>query len=302
MVCNMKIVRHLGTSELPKSELSKRDQILGLLEERPSWHSGEMMAERLGISRAAVAKHVAALRAAGHGIESVSRRGHRLVVKADDFRVEDVQAHLGTRIFGKKEWLSFDSIASTNRQAIIWAAEGAEAGSIVLAEHQTEGRARKGRHWLSVPRGIQCSIVLRPSFQEDRIPLLTMLAAVAVTEAIMRCTPLLPRIKTPNDVLLNGRKICGVLVETGLRASEIEWAVMGIGCNVNAVQADFAEELQSSASSLFAESQEPVSRPMLLARILEQAEFWYDRLQTGEDNTLCQKWAELGGEPFLRQA
>ena len=94
MVCNMKIVRHLGTSELPKSELSKRDQILGLLEERPSWHSGEMMAERLGISRAAVAKHVAALRAAGHGIESVSRRGHRLVVKADDFRVEDVQAHL----------------------------------------------------------------------------------------------------------------------------------------------------------------------------------------------------------------
>lgn len=297
MVYNMKAVRHPGTSEPSKPELSTRDQVLALLEERQGWHSGEMMAERLGISRAAVAKHIAALRAAGHGIDSASRRGHRLAVKADDFTAEDVRAQLKTQVFGKKEWLSFASIASTNRQAIVWAAEGAEAGSIVLAEHQTEGRGRKGRHWFSVPRGIQCSIVLRPSFQEDRIPLLTMLAAVAVTEAIMRCAPLFPRIKTPNDVLLNGRKICGVLVETGLRASEIEWAVMGIGCNVNAVQADFAEELQSSASSLFAESHEPVSRTMLLARILERAEFWYDRLQAGEDNSLCQKWEELGGAP-----
>lgn len=281
---------------LTNSALSKREQILALLEAQQGWHSGEMMAERLGISRAAVAKHIAALRAAGHGIESASRRGYRLVVKTDDFTVEDMQIRLGTRVLGKKEWLYFDSIPSTNRQAIIWAAGGAEAGCIILAECQTEGRGRKGGHWFSVPRGIQCSIVLRPSFQEDRIPLLTILATVAVTEAILQCTSLAPRIKTPNDVLLNGRKICGVLVETGLRANEIEWAVVGIGCNVNAVQADFAEDLQASASSLFIESHAPVSRMMLLARILERAEFWYDRLQADECDSLCKRWTELGGE------
>ena len=291
MVYNMKITQISNSSDL-----SKREQILALLEAQQGWHSGEMMAEQLGVSRAAVAKHMAALRAAGHGIESASRRGYRLVVKMDDFTVEDMQARLKTRGLGKKEWLYFDSIPSTNRQAIIWAAGGAEAGSIILAESQTEGRGRKGRHWYSVPRGIQCSIVLRPSFQEDRIPLLTMLATVAVTEAILQCTSLVPRIKAPNDVLLNGRKVCGVLVETGLRATEIEWAIVGIGCNVNAVQADFAEDLQACASSLFIESHVPVSRMTLLAHILERIEFWYDCLQVDECDSLRKKWEELGGE------
>lgn len=287
----------MKTTQVPNSsDLSKREQIIALLEAQQGWHSGELMAERLGISRAAVAKHIAALRAAGHGIESASRRGYRLVVKTDDFTVEDVQARLKTWVLGKKEWLYVNSIPSTNRQAVIWAAGGAEAGCIILAEGQTEGRGRKGGHWFSVPRGIQCSIILRPSFQEDRIPLLTMLATVAVTEAIVDCTSLAPRIKAPNDVLLNGRKICGVLVETGLRATEIEWAVMGIGCNVNAIQTDFAEDLQARASSLFIESQTPVSRMALLARILERVEFWYERLQADECDSLRKKWEELGGE------
>jgi birA, biotin-[acetyl-CoA-carboxylase] ligase region len=291
MVYNMKIAQISNSSDL-----SKREQILALLEVQQGWLSGEMMAEQLGISRAAVAKHMAALRATGHGIESASRRGYRLVVKTDDFTIEDMQARLKTRVLGKKEWLYFDSIPSTNRQAIIWAAGGAETGCIILSESQTEGRGRKGGHWFSVPRGIQCSIVLRPPFQEDRIPLLTMLATVAVTEAILQCTSLVPRIKAPNDVLLNERKICGVLVETGLRATEIEWAVVGIGCNVNAVQTDFAEDLQASASSIFIESHVPVSRMTLLARILERVEFWYDLLQTDECDSLRKRWAELGGE------
>ena len=273
-----------------------REQIFALLEEQRGWISGEQIAERLGISRAAVAKHVVALRASGHKIESASRRGYRLVVKADDFTAEAVKAQLHACVIGKKEWQCFESTSSTNRQAVIWAMEGAEEGCIVLAEHQTEGRGRKGRQWFSVPRGIQCSIVLRPSFHEENVPLLTMLATIAVVEAIMRCTPLAPRVKAPNDVLLNGRKICGILVETGLRASEIEWAVMGIGCNVNAVQDDFADDLQASAGSLFVAAQEPVSRTILLAHIFEQVEFWYGRLQVGESTSLIRKWEELGGE------
>jgi len=275
--------------------LPTRGQVLAFLEKQQGWISGEQVAEQLGISRAAVAKHVAALRAAGHGIESASRRGYRLVVKADECTMEAVQARLGASVMGAKAWQYFESLPSTNRQAVIWAMEGAEEGSIVLAEHQTEGRGRKGKQWCSVPRGIQCSIVLRPSFQEEQIPLLTMLATVAVVEATMHCTALVPRIKAPNDVLLDGRKICGVLVETGLRAAEMEWAVMGIGCNVNAVQGDFADELRASAGSLFAAAGEPVSRPALLAHILERVEFWYARVQAGESASLVQQWKELGG-------
>jgi len=280
------------------SEHSRREQILALLEKRQGWCSGELMAEQLGISRAAVAKHVTMLRTSGHGIESAPRRGYRLIVKADNLTAQEVQRRLSTHTFGKGEWRCFDRTTSTNQQGIIWAAEGAQAGSVVLAERQTEGRGRRGRHWFSAPRGIQCSIIVRPSLQEEQIPLLTVLTTVAVTLAIRHSAPLVPRIKAPNDVLLNGRKVCGVLVETGLRATEVEWAVLGIGCNVNAVREDFAEDLQASASSLFFENRQPIPRAVLLARILEQVEFWHDRLQAGEYSGLHKKWEELGGNPF----
>ncbi|MGE4298351.1 MAG: biotin--[acetyl-CoA-carboxylase] ligase [Desulfovibrionaceae bacterium] len=276
----------------------RRQRILALLEQGGGWCSGEAISLELGISRAAVAKHVACLRAEGHGIESSPRRGYRLAVKADALTGERVAPLLATRVVGRQAWRCLESTTTTNREAIVWAAEGAASGCVVIAEHQTEGRGKKGRRWFSAPRGIHCSVIVRGRFDAGVRPLLTTVGTVAVAEAIGRCTALSPVVKYPNDVLVNGRKVCGVLVEFGLIDEEVDWAIVGMGCNVNATTADFPEELRHVTSSLFIEGGVPVARPELLAVILERTEHWCDALLDKACDGLLARWEELGGGPL----
>lgn len=258
-----------------------------MLEERAGWCSGEAIAGRLGISRAAVGKHVRALRSDGHAIAAATRRGYRLLAGRDRLDAAALAAASRTRVFGRNGWHILDETTSTNHEAIRLATEGAGEGHVVLAERQTQGRGRKGRVWLSMPRSLQFSVLLRPESRTWDAGLLTGLGALAVIGAIREHTGLEACFKPPNDVCAGGRKLAGVLVETGLRGDEPDWAVIGIGCNVNALPEDFPPAQGTSEggrrfTSVLAESGICCPRPLLLIAMLERLEDLYEGMRRGE--------------------
>lgn len=246
-----------------------------MLEDAGTWVSGEAISQRLGISRAAVSKHVAALRSAEHAIEAVTRKGYRLLARRDALRGESIAASLATRIFGNAGWTFLETTTSTNLQTAHLAEEGACEGHVVVAESQTKGRGRKGRDWFPVPRSIQFSVLLYPSGSFWDAEAFTRLSALAVADAIQEFTGLETVFKMPNDVLVNGKKIAGVLVETGYRGGEPEWAVIGIGCNVNVLPGDFPASARGAITSILVELGRPVDRISLLAAMLEKLEAAY---------------------------
>jgi BirA family biotin operon repressor/biotin-[acetyl-CoA-carboxylase] ligase len=273
---------------------SRMASILAMLEEAGDWCSGEELAARLGISRAAVGQYVSVLRAHGHGIAARSRRGYCLRIKADSLTEARVRPLLKTRYMGRKAWRCFDETHSTNREAVFWALEGAESGSLALAERQFAGRGRRGHSWFSTPRSLHCSIILlREEFSGARPPLLMTAASLAAAEAVACCTALPAKVKLPNDVYIAGRKVCGTLVELGLRGGEAEWAVIGIGCNMNALVEDFPEELRQSSTSLLLEGGVPVDRSVFLAALLERLEFWIEQARVGNKTALRTRWNAL---------
>ena len=242
---------------------------------REDWKSGETLSSLLGVSRAAVAKHVAALREVGHVIEAVPRRGYRLVAEADSYSEAAVREGLRTQVLGQRDGTWLDETTSTNRSAALQAMQGAPEGSIVVARSQISGRGRKGHRWVSLPRSLAFSVVLYPKLGPDDMTLLTRLALQAAAEAVETVCGLKPVIKQPNDILLNGRKISGLLAETGFRATDLEWAVLGIGVNVNARVEDIPERLKDCATSLYVETGRPFGRAGLLREILERFERLY---------------------------
>lgn len=192
---------------------------------------------------------------------------------------DDLAPLLHTRRFGRAV-RAFDACGSTNTEAKAWARDGAPEGAVVLAEHQTAGRGRRGRAWTDAAgQNVLCSVVLRPSLPPDRLGLVTLAGGLAVADAIAGWTaPVEPRIKWPNDVLLNGRKCCGMLLEADLGA--MPFVVLGIGLNVN--QTDFPAEIADRATSLRLEAGRLVPRAPLFASLLERLERWADRLDDGD--------------------
>ncbi len=170
----------------------------------------------------------------------------------------------------------FEQIGSTNTEALRWAVEGAPAGAIVVTDHQTAGRGRWGRSWSSSPgRLLQFSVVLRPSLPLERAGLLTTAVGVACAEGIEKASGLATTIKWPNDVRVNGRKVCGILLETYVAGSRLEAAVAGVGINVGWSLEDIPTELRETATSLRAESQGNVpSRAQLLLSIVAAFQRW----------------------------
>ena len=264
-----------------RHDRSTREKILDILELSGDWCSGEAMSARLGISRAAVAKHIACLRAGGHAIEAVSRRGYRLLARIDALDAPVISAALKTRRMGKAAWHVLGEVSSTNLEAVRLATEGAEEGTVVLAETQTRGRGTKGHNWISIPRGLHLSVILRPGAANE-VERMTELASLSVARAIKKATSLEAAYKVPNDVLVNGRKIAGILVETGFRGAEPDWAVVGIGCNVNGLPTDFPEADRDRFTSVLIEKGAFFSRAALLIAILESLEQNYFLMQAGK--------------------
>lgn len=274
----------------PQPLIGRAEHILRLLEEDGSWCSGEKLSALLGISRAAVAKQIAGLRLRGHAIQSVSGRGHRLLLKKENLDPAGMGKSLRTRHIGRGEWHVLAETTSSSDEAIRLALSGAASGSVVVAERQSRGRGRKGHLWFSAPHGLMFSVLLRPAMPAANLAWLTPLGVLAVAEALEERTDLSPTVKAPNDVLIGRRKVAGVLLETGMRGGEPDWAVLGIGCNVNTLPEEFPPALQQDITSIFAESGRAVSRAELLAAILNRLEFWHERLESGDAKMLQEVW------------
>lgn len=241
---------------MPSAESHKgdsvRSKILEVLHASDGeWVSGEELSRKLEMSRAAVSKHMRLIREAGYPVESMTRRGYRLSGDADSLRPEAVRHGLATDVLGQGQIVHLQTTPSTNMEARVLAERGAPEGTVVLADEQTAGRGRQGRPWLSPSGGgVYMSVVLRPACEPQAVPVLTLMAVVAVTQAVRSLAGVPAVAKWPNDVLAYGRKMSGVLIEAGLVADTLDYAVAGIGINVNTVTSELPEEVASISLSL----------------------------------------------------
>lgn len=279
---------------MPDSNSSK-DRIISLLSAEKNWVSGEEMSKVLGISRAAVAKHVNTLRRDGFLIDSASKRGYFLKIAPDRLDPEQIQAGLNTAVIGRGEWIWLPETRSTNQEAVVRAAGGLAEGAVILTDRQLTGRGRRGRSWFSPPRSLCCSLLLRPPWPATRLPWLMIAATAAVHRLVTEGANLPATIKWPNDVCIRGRKMAGILVETGLSAGEVEWAVAGIGVNVNTAAEEFPEDLLGRITSLLEEGGQVLDRNWLYTGLLNYFDHYYQLLLSGREKSLADYWWEASG-------
>ncbi|WP_276351553.1 biotin--[acetyl-CoA-carboxylase] ligase [Cohnella caldifontis] len=256
--------------------MSHSTTLLALLEEASgAYVSGEDISRKLNVSRTAVWKQIRKLEAEGYVIDAVPRLGYRLSGRPSRLSLHDLLPKLTTRSFGRNLKL-YEEVGSTQDELRKLAAEGAPEGTLVIAESQTQGRGRMGRSWLSPPgKGVWMSLLLRPQVPLVFTPQLTLLAAVALSRAIVRVVPLDIGIKWPNDLLVNGRKISGILLESAAEDERLKYVAVGIGISANLDEEDYPEELRTKAVSLKTASGRPVDRASLIAAAMEEFENLY---------------------------
>lgn len=260
-----------------------KEAILEVLRRHPGEYlSGEELSRGLGVSRTAIWKHIQALREAGYQIDSQPRRGHCLLAVPDLLYPEEIRAGGRLGLFGR-EIHYLTEVGSTNETARSLAEEGAPEGTIVLAEIQTGGRGRLGRMWVSpFGKGIWMSLILRPPIAPPAAPHLTLAAAVAVARAVREVTGLPAGIKWPNDLLVNGRKVCGILTEMKAEVDAVHYIVVGIGINVNLRAEDLPPDVRELATSLMMELGAAVPRVRLAREVLSRlSELYSLYLQEG---------------------
>ena len=237
--------------------------------------SGQHLAELIGCSRTAVWKHIEELRKEGFELEAVRNKGYRIVKTPERITADEIRLGLTTNFIGKNIHYE-ESVESTQKIAHRLSNEDEPEGTIIIAEEQRSGKGRMDRTWHS-PKytGIWMSLIIRPNIPLTKAPQLTLLTAVAIVQAMEEETGLQPEIKWPNDVLLNGKKVTGILTELQAEADRIHSIIIGIGINVNQKKEDFPSELQEKASSLFIEKGEVISRAGLIKSFFKHFEKLY---------------------------
>lgn len=253
----------------------KAGTILRLFRTEGGYISGEHLSRALGVSRTAVWKHISTLRKNGYRIEAVPSRGYRLVSSPDVIDSQEVMVQLDcTKIGQRVEFLELT--ASTNADAFRLAEDGAIEGTVVLADSQSGGKGRRGRVWSS-PAGVNlyCSVVLRPAIMPHEAPQLTFLSAVAVARAIELTTKLTPEIKWPNDLLVSGKKVAGLLNEMSAETDGINFVILGIGVNLNMTADQFPDDLRHPATSILLESGVRIDRSRFAGIMLNELDRLY---------------------------
>jgi BirA family biotin operon repressor/biotin-[acetyl-CoA-carboxylase] ligase len=208
-----------------------KEEILRILRETGDHVSGESLAETLGVSRAAVWKHVHTLIKEGYGVDIAQGKGYKLMSVPDKLYPSEVRYGLQAKLLGNKV-VHLNVTGSTNVVARQLAERGIAEGTVVVAETQSRGKGRLGRKWITKPGGLWMSVVLKPAIDPMHASSITLLAAVSVTKAL-RGAGLEAVIKWPNDVLVNGKKICGILTEMSAETDVVNFIILGIGVNVN---------------------------------------------------------------------
>lgn len=249
------------------------------------------MAEKFRISRAAVWKQIKMLEREGCKIEAVRSKGYRLVTMPDIIVLDDVKHELKTTTIGK-DIRYYSEVDSTNTLAMKLAQDGASEGTVVIAETQHGGKGRLGRRWFS-PRGnLLLSIILRPVLPTHKAPLITLLGGVAVAAAIREHLGIAAGIKWPNDILIRGKKVCGLLAEMSAEPDSVRYIVLGIGLNVNMDSRLAPAEIQGMATTLAAERGGIIDRTRLFAELLAQIDRWY-RIFCENPEAVLSAWRNL---------
>lgn len=270
------------------NHMSQRKRtVIEILRESPDFVSGEAISDVLGISRNAVHKHVKSLRNRGYRIVGISHRGYKLEEEPCRLAMPVVAKLTSESAFGQ-HFRYYDEIESTNSEARNLAAEGAPQGTVVIAECQSAGKGRLGRRWTSpAGKGLLFSVILRPNLTLSQAHLLTLVAATAACTGIERQTRIPTRIKWPNDLFIENKKVGGILLETAGERDEVEWIVVGIGINVNTEYSELPVALRRTATSLKMAGGMPVDRSELLASVLISLERAYeDAAANGFDRAL----------------
>ncbi len=263
--------------------------ILNLLNDDHAYVSGQEISTRLDITRAAVWKKITVLRRRGFVIEAAPSKGYRLISAPDlaaDYLLPRVRSALWKTI------LVHDVVASTNDLAMSLAAEeGIGHGTVIVADRQTRGKGRLGRRWES-PGGknIYMSLIIRPELSPPDLTMLTVLAAVAGARAIQNTGDIPAKIKWPNDLMIDDKKLGGILTEVRSDPDRISLAVIGIGINVNMRSADFPGGLRSIATSMRSAAGHAIARNALIIQLLREFEHWYGILTTEGKRLLLHAW------------
>mgnify|MGYP001184553481 FL=1 len=275
-----------------------KDKILQKLKNADgNYVSGEQLGMDLNVSRTAVWKYIKELKEEGYVIESSSKKGYRLSFVPDIINSFEVKNGLNTKIIGKNVHC-LEEVDSTNNYAKRLAQEGCEEGTVVIAEIQTEGRGRMGRSWHSMGnKGIWMSVVLRPVISPEEIQVITLAASLAVVSALNEVLGIEAGIKWPNDVILDGKKVCGILTEMNMEMERVNFLISGIGLNFSQQESDFPEEIRDKATSLGIYLKEKhgldiskIKRTQLIKMILFKFEEVYDKVNSDNGDDVVKEW------------
>lgn len=260
---------------------STKTEILTILSTSNSYVSGQYLCEQLGVSRTAVWKVMNRLKEEGYLIDSVSNKGYRLLSQPDVITNEAILSNLQTKYMGRQVFC-YDEVTSTNTVAKRLADEGKAEGTLIVSDKQNQGKGRRGRSWDSQKgTGVFMTVILKPQMKPLYAPMLTLVAALAVNDAIADLTGLDAKIKWPNDIVVNKKKVCGILTELSAEVDYINYIVVGIGINVST--RDFKEELSDKATSILLESGKSINRAQLIAKIMEYLEEYYEQFLKTHD-------------------
>jgi len=265
-------------------------KIIKLLKEnKNSFISGEEISRKLNVSRTAIWKHITHLRQCGYEISATPHNGYCLEKVPDKLLADEISYELKTKILGKKIY-AYNSAESTNVIAYNLAEQSEAEGTLIVAEKQTKGKGRMGRHWVSpVGCGIYMSLILKPKISPVEAGKITLMSSVAVAKTIRNITGIAAVIKWPNDVYIGKAKVCGILTEMSAEMDMINFIIMGIGININTPQSS----LPDIATSLFIETRQKVNRIVFLQAMLWEIETYYNKLVKGCFSDIINDWRDL---------
>ncbi|WP_168711807.1 biotin--[acetyl-CoA-carboxylase] ligase [Candidatus Nitrosotalea sp. TS] len=270
------------------------DKIVRLLKSHQSeFLSGEELSRSLGLSRAAVWKNIKKLQFLGYKITSRQKSGYRLVAKTNLMLPWEISDGLQTETIGRKIYY-FNTIDSTQNFALKLASKPHENGSIVISEQQTHGRGRRNRKWFSPRGGIWLSVLLKPNFEISQASLFPMLTSLALAIAIEKVLKLRPKLKWPNDLTLNNKKVAGILVDASIESNQIDYLVIGVGINFKIQPSTISKIVKNSGNfygiTTLVKKKEKADPILLLQSFLHELEQLYSKLVAGNLDGIKNEW------------
>ena len=266
-----------------------QNHIIQYLKQAEGYISGEDISRQLKISRTAIWKNIEELRKDGYDIVAVPHLGYKLLSSPDKLFTREVLYGLKTKAIGQN-YFHHDMLSSTMDYAFQLGVEGAAEGTVVCAEGQTKGRGRMERPWTSPKgKGLYFSLILRPNLFPADAAKITLFSAVAICEAISQSTGIKTSIKWPNDLLIQDKKVAGILTELSAEMDRVRFIVIGVGLNVNSS----LKQLPPNATSLKQASGKNLSRVVLLQDIFQRIEYWYEILNKNGFGPVIDRWRQL---------